>query len=68
VDSSPVVVDGRVIVGSLDGKLYVLNLKDGTEVQRFDLGRGVSASPAVGNGCVVIGNDDGVLYCLGSKK
>jgi eukaryotic-like serine/threonine-protein kinase len=68
VDSSPVVVDNRVIVGSLDGKLYVIGLKDGKELQRLDLGRGVAASPAVANGRVVIGNDDGTLYCLGSKE
>ena len=40
VDSSPVVVGGRVFAGSLDGKLYVLDLAKGSEITRFELDGG----------------------------
>lgn len=68
VDGSAVVVGRRVFIGSLDGNLYALDLAKGTELQRWELGRGIVASPAVGGGCLVIGTTDGVLYCLGQKE
>jgi RNA polymerase sigma factor (sigma-70 family) len=67
VDSSPVVVGSRVFVGSLDSKLYVLDLTKGTELKKFDLGSAVLASPAVAEGCLVIGTEKGVVYCFGKK-
>jgi outer membrane protein assembly factor BamB len=68
VDCSPVVAGGRVYVGSLDGKLYVLDLARGTQIQTVDLGRkGLLGSPAVSHGRLVIGNVDGMVYCLGQK-
>ena len=41
----PVVVDGRVIVGSHDGHLYVIDLIAGTEQQKLKLDGAVAASP-----------------------
>jgi outer membrane protein assembly factor BamB len=67
VDSSPVVSGGRVYFGSIDGNLYVLDLK-GALVQKIDLGSAVLGSPAVGGGRLVIGTDKGVVYCLGAKN
>jgi outer membrane protein assembly factor BamB len=67
VDSSPVVVGKRVFAPSLDGSLYVLDLAKGTQLKKFDLGRGILASPAVGGNCLVIGTQDGYVYCLGKK-
>jgi outer membrane protein assembly factor BamB len=67
VDSSPVVVDQRVFVGSVDGHLYVLELARGTELARFALGP-ITNSPAVGGQSVVVATVDGEIYCLGAKK
>lgn len=67
VDCSPVVVGDRVVFGSADGNLYVLDLK-GVEMQRLPLGGRILGSPAVADGRVIIGTTDGVLYCLGAKK
>jgi outer membrane protein assembly factor BamB len=67
VTSSPVVVGQRVFAGSLDGKLYVLDLAKGTLLQKLDLGGPISASPAVGSGCLVIGTEKGLVYCFGAK-
>jgi outer membrane protein assembly factor BamB len=68
IDSSPVVAGKRVYFGSLDGKLYVVDLM-GRAVQVIDLGRqGILASPAVSGDRLVIGTIDGVVYCLGKKQ
>ena len=69
MDSSPVVAGKRVYFGSNDGKLYVVDLNTGTEIQSIELGKkGILASPAVSGDRLVIGTIDGVLYCLGKKQ
>jgi outer membrane protein assembly factor BamB len=67
VDSSPVIVGNRVIFGSLDKNLSILDLKKGTNLQSFELDSGILGSPAVGGGCVVIGTEKGTIYCFGAK-
>ena len=68
IDSSPVIVDNRVFIGSADGRLYGLNLETGDKVWSYDGGAAFNASPAVAQGRLVIGNDDGVLYCFGQNR
>jgi len=65
VESSPAIADGRVFVGSNDGRFYVLNLTTGDKLWEFDAGAPLSASPAIANGRIVIGSQDGRLYCFG---
>ena len=65
VESSPAVADGRVFVGSNDGRFYVLNLMTGAKEWEFTAGAPLSASPAIGKGRIVIGSQDGRLYCFG---
>ncbi|HTG95031.1 MAG TPA: PQQ-binding-like beta-propeller repeat protein [Pyrinomonadaceae bacterium] len=65
VESSPAIADGRVFVGSNDGRFYVLNLMTGAKVWEFNAGGPLSASPAIGKGRIVIGSQDGRLYCFG---
>ena len=47
IDSSPAIAGDRVVVGSNDGRLYVLDLATGKEVWEFDAGAGFTASPAL---------------------
>ena len=68
VNSSPVVCHNRVLVGSNDGKLYMVSLDNGKKVWEFETGDAVTASPAVAGGKVVIGSEDGFVYCFGVKK
>ncbi len=65
VESSPAIADGRVFVGSNDGRFYVLNLSNGAKVWEFNAGAPLSASPAIAKGRIVIGSQDGRLYCFG---
>ena len=64
VDSSPLIVDGRVFIGSNDGNLYELDLATGKKAWEFTAGAPLSASPAAAGGALVIGSQDGTVFCL----
>ena len=64
VDSSPAVADGRVYVGSWDGKVYCLRASDGYKEWEFPTTLDVWSSPAVADGKVYVGSYDGKVYCL----
>jgi len=68
VDSSPVICGDKVIVGSEDGRLYMIRLWDGTEVWSYEIGQAVTSSPAVVEGMVVVGSDDGYVYAFGAEQ
>ena len=67
VSSSPAVADGRVYIGSSDGKIYALNL-DGSLAWSYTAGGGpVESSPAVADGRVYVGSGNGKVYALNSS-
>jgi outer membrane protein assembly factor BamB len=67
IEGSPVVAGDRVYAGSLDGHLYVIDLKQGIERQRIKLDSAATSSLAVADGCVLIGTEKGTVYCFGKK-
>jgi len=67
VDSSPVVCGDRIVVGSDDGRLYMVKLADGKEIWNYEIGQPLTSSPAVIDGIVVIGSQDGNVYAFGAK-
>ncbi|OIB56471.1 PQQ-binding-like beta-propeller repeat protein [Natrialba sp. SSL1] len=64
VYSSPVVVDGTVYVGSMDGSLYALESDTGDERWSFATGESITSSPSVVDGTVYVGSMDGTVYAL----
>ena len=64
VRSSPAVVDGRIYIGSDDGHLHCLELKDGKAAWKFRTGGPVRSSPAVWEKRVYVGSNDHRLYCV----
>lgn len=70
-EATPIVVDGVVYIGDLDGRVYALKLADGSKVWTFegnvDQLSGFMGSPAYSDGRVYVGDIDGVLYCLDAK-
>jgi outer membrane protein assembly factor BamB len=62
--SSPVVVGGRVYIGSGDTHVYALDAKTGAVIWKFATGDVVHATPAVVDGVVYIGSWDRNLYAL----
>jgi len=62
--SSPVIGFGSVYIGSTDGKLYSLDLLDGSEIWAFDTKDDIEASPLLLENAVYIGNLSGEFFCL----
>ena len=65
MDSSPVICGDRVIVGSGDGRIYMLDINSGSEKWSYEIGAAVSSCPAIADGKIVIGADDGFVYMFG---
>ncbi len=67
VQSSPVVADGIVYVGSTDGKVYALAADTGAVKWTFETKQKIRATPTVDNGVVYIGGWDTILYALDAQ-
>lgn len=65
--SSPVLGFGRVYIGSSDGKLYSINLTDGSQVWEFDTGDDIEASPLLLDGAIYVGNLSGEFFSLDAR-
>ncbi len=64
VRSSPSIVDGEVFIGSNDGQIYCLNLKDGKQLWTFKTEGAVESSPLVVGSNAFAGSSDNNLYAL----
>jgi outer membrane protein assembly factor BamB len=67
-DASPVISDGRVWVGGLDGTLYALDLKTGEERWSCSLTGQLIASPSISSSKIVVATDKGTVACFGNKN
>jgi eukaryotic-like serine/threonine-protein kinase len=67
VQSSPVVADGTVFAGSLDGKLYALAADTGVVQWTFTTTKKIRGSAAVDNGIVYFGSWDKLMYAVDAK-
>jgi outer membrane protein assembly factor BamB len=67
-DASPVICDGRVWVGGLDGTLYAFDLQTGQERWSATLTGQLIASPSISNGKIVVATDKGTVACFGGKN
>ncbi len=70
--SSPIVVDGKVIVGSNegdvgdDGKVYCFDEVTGVERWNFTIAGDIHSSPLASFNKIFIGSLDNNMYCIGS--
>jgi outer membrane protein assembly factor BamB len=63
--SSPVITEGLVIFGSMDGHVYCLNASNGNPIWHYpSFSRADFSSPAIWQGRLYIGSSDGNLTCL----
>ena len=60
----PVIVNGKVFVGSDSGSLHAVSAKDGAELWSAQLGGSISFQPAISRGRIYVVTDQGVLYGL----
>jgi eukaryotic-like serine/threonine-protein kinase len=68
INSSPVVADGTVYIGSRDHYLYAIDTASGLVRWKFATGSWVESSPAVVNNVVYSGSNDGNLYALAADN
>ena len=64
IESTPVVVDGILYVGSVDHHLYALDAASGELLWRYQLGAVGISVPTVADGVVYVGTVEGDLYAL----
>lgn len=64
VRGSGSVANSRVYIGSYDGYLYTLAIKDGSIIWRFRTQRGVTTRPLVVGETLVLGSEDQHVYGL----
>lgn len=67
VDSA-VIVGGTVVIGSGDGKIYALDIRNGEKIWSFETGSPVEASPMILNDSIYAGSTDGFIYSLDLKN
>jgi len=63
-EGSPVIADGKLWIGDVEGKVFCLELATGKELWKTSHPNGFVASPAYRDGRVVLGDYDGHVYCL----
>ncbi|MGO8752263.1 MAG: PQQ-binding-like beta-propeller repeat protein [Thermoguttaceae bacterium] len=66
-ESSAAIADGKVFIGSVNGKFYCIDFATGRQVWEFGTQLGFTASPAVRGGLVYAGDSDGRFHCLDAK-
>lgn len=64
VMSSPTIAEGKVYVGSDEGRLYVIDLKTGTCLRKPDLGFPVLSTPVVSGDRVYVARWDGTILAM----
>jgi outer membrane protein assembly factor BamB len=64
IESSPLLRNGKLYVGSWDGNVYALNAKTGRKVWAYQTGDRVNNSAAYFKGRIYIANDSGTVYAL----
>ena len=64
--SSPTVIPGDnvLLIGSSDGKLYILNLTDGSNARNISVGHGISSTAAFFNDTIYLADDGGILHAI----
>ncbi|WP_225306791.1 outer membrane protein assembly factor BamB family protein [Haloarcula hispanica] len=64
VVASPVIANGMAFVGSRDGKVYAMDVEDGSKQWEYNIGEPIESTPAVSNGSVFVGSTGGNVYSL----
>jgi outer membrane protein assembly factor BamB len=64
LQSSPVLSNGTVYIGSMNNRLYAIGLKSGEERWHYETGGKIRATPVLDHGTVYVGSWDGNLYAL----
>ncbi len=66
-DGTPVIADGVVYLGDMDGMVYAWKLADGSEIWKRKFESGFIASPSLRDSLLYVADMDGKLYALDRK-
>jgi outer membrane protein assembly factor BamB len=66
-ESTPIVVEGKVYIGDMDGNFFALDLQDGKELWKRKSEGGFLAGAAYDQGLLVVGDYDGKVQALDPK-
>jgi len=67
IEGTAAIVDGVVYIGSLDERLYAIDLATGKQKWKYKAGP-IKAAIAARDGAVYVGNLDGVFHCVDAAK
>ena len=67
MDSSPVIAKDVVVVGSGDGRIYMIDANKGEKIWSYEIGKPISSTPAIIKNLVVVGCEDGSVYAFGNR-
>jgi outer membrane protein assembly factor BamB len=62
--STPVLHEGKVLVSSLDGSLYAVDMAGGRELWRFSTSQGLATTPVVSGSTVYVAGFDNSLHAV----
>ncbi len=66
-EGTPIIYDGKVILGDFEGTIHAIDLITGKAVWKEKKKDGFITSAAANQECVVIGDFSGRVYCLNAK-
>jgi outer membrane protein assembly factor BamB len=67
-EATPIVADGRVLIGDLDGGVWGLSLADGQQLWHVAFPTGFASAAAYVQGRVILGDYDGLVRCLAADS
>jgi eukaryotic-like serine/threonine-protein kinase len=67
IDDSPAICENKLIVGSCDHYLYALDLQNGKQIWKIDLGERILMTPLVEGNNIYAGTASGYFYQLSGK-
>ena len=67
IESTAAIVGDTVYIPSMDGYLYALNIKDGSQIWKYHTDAEIKSSPTVHEGEVWFGDEDGILHVVNAK-
>ena len=67
ITSSPIVVDGFLYIGSMDGNLYCLDAAMGWQIWKFKTAHYILGAPRAAQDFIYVGSADQNLYAIESR-